>query len=207
MAIGNPSQPFTGTVQSSDPEKRHVGTEPNKWWPSIVNDITKTSVHPGHIFLITSLPLCYRAHRDYAKTLSSLDQIVNKTYQSFNQNHMTNIDADAAEIKIRRAIGFSVAGQALRVATYASVGGFCFGLSILFYSQNWRTFHQATHETKVWATNQRKRLDHLLGIQRIDEDHPEYKMMKSMTEEEEYNHISDIFLSASELDDKKKNDS
>lgn len=195
MATETPPQSVTTTISHTD--QIDVGTESKIWWSSMFTGITPASVHPGHILLVTSLPFCYKAYRGYATTSTSLDQVVNKVYNSFNTNHAKSVSAELLEDNIRRAIGFTVAGKALRVASYASLGGFCLGLSMICYVFQWKTVPQATYEMKQWATGQRKRFDQLIGIQpsqRIDEDHPEYQIIQNMSEEEEYKHISETYF-------------
>lgn len=163
------------------------------------------SIHPGHFFLIGSLPLLYNAYRGYRnpafddvalKVLKRQSSTtIEETISKVPVGETWNVVVATTDDSIRRAVGSAVAGRALRVATFATTGIFCLGVSFTFYAFGWNSTSQAISETKRWARTQRNRLDSCLGIkERIDENHPEYLITKNMTENEEYAYISKTYF-------------
>lgn len=146
-------------------------------------------IHPGHFFLATSLPFCWSAYRGYQ---TPLDRVVRDVLKGQN---VPPEDLGKAQDSVRKAVGSAVASRALRVATYASVGGFGILTAGLFYWSGCNSVEEAVASTRQWAHSGRRRVDLLFGIEnRVDKDHPEYLFMQSMSEEEELEFVSNNYL-------------
>jgi len=69
-----------------------------------------------------SLPFLYRAFRLYH---SPIDDLVEHIAKAKSQGQLQNMaDLKDADIAVRRAVGFGVAGRALRLGTLISFGSF-----------------------------------------------------------------------------------
>jgi hypothetical protein len=140
----------------------------NRLWTSV------QTVHPGHFLLGCSLPFCVQAYRDYVKSLDGFtDPIVRKFADGYSD--------DSA----RRAVGVVVASRAMRVATFGCVGVFGICTAAAFYATGCTTLQHAVVQTRDWAHKIRCGLDHRFEVKRIDRDHPEFKELLNMTEEQE----------------------
>jgi len=149
-------------------------------------------IHPGHFFLVSSLPFCWTAYRGYYQT--PLEQVVQNVLKARNVP-ITITELQKADDGIRKAVGSAVASRALRVATAASIGAFGLVTAGLFYASGCHSIEQAVTGTRQWAHQTRRRMDAFLGVEnRVDQDHPEYLMTQSMSEEEELDFVSKTYL-------------
>ena len=149
-------------------------------------------IHPGHFFLVSSLPFCWTAYRGYYQT--PLEQVVQNVLKARNvpiTEQLQKADNDG----IRKAVGSAVASRALRVATAASIGAFGLVTAGLFYASGCHSIEQAVANTRQWAHQTRRRMDAFFGVEnRVDKDHPEYLITQSMSEEEELDFVSKTYL-------------
>jgi hypothetical protein len=77
------------------------------------------NIPPGYTLIGCSLPFFMRAH--YLYYHSPLDTLVGRIA---TKHQITMADLANADIRVKRAVGFSVAGRALKVATLVSWGSF-----------------------------------------------------------------------------------
>lgn len=177
----------TPQVTNSSPQEQFIAFASPIW-----QQVASSSWHPGHVMLTTSLPFLYSAFAGYQKPLNPVVRNV-LLERTSGKVEMQNLKL--AEEPIRRAVGSAVAGRALRVASSASVGGFCFTLAAFFYATGCQTLEEVMESTRGWAVQSRQRLDGAFGIDnRIDVHHAEYLRTKNMTEEEELEYISKTYF-------------
>ena len=161
-------------------------------------------IHPGHFFLTTSLPFCWIAYRGFR---APLDRVVETVLAQHNVATTTMTDLTQTELVVRRTVGSVLAGRALRVATCASIGGFGLMTAGLFYLSNCQTLEEAVTSTREWAQRSRQEMDAALGIEnRIDQDHPEYLLTQSMSEDEELEYVAKTYLPDEQWVDPDDND-
>jgi hypothetical protein len=157
------------------------------------------SIHPGHFLMVTSLPFCFSAYRNYHKPLES---IVNEVLLKRTEGKVKIADLKLAEGSIRRVVGSALAARALRVSGAASVGFFGVAWGLAFYATGCQTLQEAVVFTRGWAGDTRRGLDRAFGIEgRIDANHAESQITKNMTEEEEMAHISKTYFPVEEWGD------
>jgi len=170
-------------------------------------ELQNITIHPGHFFLLSSLPFLRGAYRGYRRPLDDMVRRVLMKQRAIAQASKSQQQKEAqrqlanlaqAEDHVRKAVGSAVAGRALYVGTLGSIG--CFGLatSFAFYATGCSTLSEALARTKSWAVSGRRGLDSVLGVtkdQRYDDDHPEVILTRDMTEEEELQFLSDTYLS------------
>lgn len=151
--------------------------------PPRANDFPPSSIHPGHACLLLSLPFCIQAYRGYHHSLQSI--VVPPPLLQPQQQQQQNLSA--TDDIARRAFGFSIASRALKVATYASVGGLGLFLATAFYATNCTSMEAAVDATRHWAHDGRRRIDaNVFGItNRLDRDHPHVKEVERLSEEEQ----------------------
>jgi hypothetical protein len=157
------------------------------------------SIHPGHFLMVTSLPFCVSAYRNYHKPLES---IVNEVLLKRTEGKVKIADLKLAEGIIRRVVGSALAARALRVSGAASVGFFGVAWGLAFYATGCSTLQEAVLFTRGWAGETRRGLDRAFGIEgRIDANHAESQITKNMTEEEEMAHIAKTYFPVEEWGD------
>jgi hypothetical protein len=185
------------------PPQQPVGNS----WPVLaatVWDWTKggmsglSSIHPGHVFLVGSLPFCVQAYRGYQRPL---DPVVQDVLKAKAGGNVRIEELKLAEEYIRRSVGSAVALRALRVATLGSFGVFGMAIAGVFYASGCSTTQEAMVSIQKWAHSGRKQLDRALGIRRVDFDHPEYLITQTMTEEEELEHVSKTYFPDEDWED------
>ncbi|CAB9502084.1 Mate efflux family protein [Seminavis robusta] len=139
------------------------------------------NIPPSYVLFGVSLPFYMRAYHLYHH--SPLDTLVGKVAQRSN---ITMADLKDADISVKRAVGFSVAGRALKVATLVSVGSFGMFGAAVFFIGDWKSLEEGVVASRRWAQSKRKTLDKFLGVEeRVDEDHPEVVSRRNMTIQEE----------------------
>jgi hypothetical protein len=169
------------------------------WEQYVPKGFNNVSIHPGHFLMISSLPLCFSAYRNYHKPLES---IVNKVLLQRTSGKVKIEDLKLAEGSIRRVVGSALAARALRVSGAASVGFFGVAWALAFYATGCQTLQEAVVFTKGWAGDTRRRIDGAFGIaDRIDTNHAEYQKTRGMTEDEEMAYISKTYFPAEEWGD------
>ena len=124
---------------------------------------------------------------------------------------------------IRRSLGVAVASRALRVATTGMIGVFTLAVGILFYStgtdsvsQMLATLQQSSRRRlQQWEecvrpifqspntnhNNSNNSNNNQESRQRYNENHPEYKRIQAMTEEEELEYIYQTYFQSSEQEE------
>ena len=129
---------------------------------------------------------------------------------------------------IRRSLGVAVASRALRVATTGMIGVFTLAVGILFYStgtdsvsQMLATLQQSSRRhLQQWEecvrpifqspntnhnnSNSNSNNYNQESRQRYNENHPEYKRIQAMTEEEELEYIYQTYFQSSEQEEKEE---
>ena len=152
------------------------------------------SVNPGHVLLLTSLPVCYGAYRDYNKPL---DKVVQQLLEKQTGGRVKmDYNIRTAQESVRRAVGSAVASRALGVATRGSLGIFGLCGAMIFYASGASSLSEAVHSTQRWAQSGRKRLFDFLGIHdTFGKDHPDYIATRGMTEEQELEYLSKTYFS------------
>ena len=99
--------------EQSGQQQQNEGSSPP--FPSL-------NLNPGHIMFGASLPFLYRAYRLYH---SPIDDLVTHIAKVKSQGQLKNLaELKDADINVRRAVGFGVAGRALRLGTLISFGSF-----------------------------------------------------------------------------------
>jgi hypothetical protein len=167
-----------------------------KYVPAGFNNL---SIHPGHFLLVSSLPFCYSAYRNFQKPLET---IVNDVLMKQTAGKVKIEDLKLAEDQLRRVVGSALASRALRVASAASIGGFGLFGALMFYATGGQTLQEAVANTRGWAGDGRRMLDGAFGIEdRIDLQHPEILKTRNMTEEEELEYISKTYFPTEEWGD------
>lgn len=80
------------------------------------------AVNPGYVMFGASLPFLYRAYRLYH---TPIDDLVEHIAKVKSQGQLQNLSQlKDADISLRRAVGFGVAGRALKLGTLISFGSF-----------------------------------------------------------------------------------
>lgn len=163
---------------------------PNEFIPSVWYEMM-SQIHPGHFLVVASIPFLWRAHSGLRRSSRHLERLKHKLLHQDPNNSIMQQENDAA----RKAFGAAVASRALGVATHLSLGASCLLGAATIYWTGASTTQEFILKTRNWAHERRRSVDHLLGIQdRIDKDHPEVLLTQHMTEEEEMEHISAIYL-------------
>jgi hypothetical protein len=158
--------------------------------------LSNVNVHPGHVCVLTSMPLCLHAYNGYHQPLETIVQkIITK------QSNITE------ESVIRRSVAISVASRALRVATFGSLGFCTLSIGILFYITNSSSVSQLIYNIKHYSQKQRISIDEYIygpsneqsqqqqqQLRRYDENHPEYKKLQSMNEDDELQYIYQTYF-------------
>jgi hypothetical protein len=187
-----------------------------------------SSIHPGHYFLLGSMPLLYSSYKSYYAPLDPITNEIVKRHlhpttseQILTQNIVasaikntttngttTTASATAtavlesAEEPIRRAVGLALAGRALRIATMACTGVFCFSISLVFYGCGWTSIPDAVNGTTNWAQRTRQQIESSFGIaSQNDDNDPEIIKLNQMTEDEQYDYITKNYFTYNEDDD------
>jgi hypothetical protein len=190
MVLLSPSSPQTASGIATETEPPPAGAE--TVWPSF-------HVHPGHVLLFTSLPICYGAFRDYNKSIEDLACDILKR-QTGGRVKIDNLLA--AEANVRRAVGAGIASRALSVATRGSIGIFAFSGAMIFYASGCSTINEAAQATRESAQSGRRKFYSYLGVKDpFGEDHPDYIATRGMTEEQELDYISKTYFSYSETEE------
>jgi hypothetical protein len=180
-----------------------------------------STLHPGHCCMITGIPLLLHAYYGYYNYHSSSEQLVQdiiRKQQSIIRALPPPLDVATAAVadvpphlleeSIRRSIGVAVASRALRVATTGTLGIFSISMGLLFYStqtssvtqivqilqqssrKHCQTWQQSIHTLFRSSNNAANSLQ----VQPYDENHPEYKKVQAMTEEEELEYIYQTYI-------------
>lgn len=85
--------------------------------------------------------------------------------------------------------------------------GFFHFIIASFYASGCSSIDEAVTSTREWGHQHRKKLDELLNVEdRVDKDHPEMVTVRNMTEEEEYNYVSQRYFSQHDQEEENESD-
>jgi hypothetical protein len=117
----------TNRIHDGDPTKQQRGVLAKKdQLPSSMTDdapaasFLQNNIPPGYLLIGGSLPFFMRAY--YLSYHSPLDTLIGRITSKHQITTMAELSN--ADIRVKRAVGYSVAGRALKVASLLSVGSF-----------------------------------------------------------------------------------
>lgn len=164
-------------VSTENPNQSSFPALPNIW-----------ALHPGHFFLVTSLPLCFSAYGGWRKPMNVF---IEDYLRAVTKGKITELEN--ADPQIRKSVGSAVAARAFRVATFGSLGVFGLVASLVMYASGCQSFHEASQMLQEWS--RQPKVYEALGVKdRLAEG---YRETEGMTPDEELEYIAKTYFPGS----------
>jgi len=135
--------------------------------------------HPSTVFIGLGFPLIYSAYRDYRIPLED----------ALRRSMSTKGIQQPSE----RQVGAAVASRALRVATKGSFGVFSVLSGCIIFSTGCSTISEAVQRSQEMARSCQEDFCTALGLPGTGSNHPDFKAIQGMSEDEELEFIAKKF--------------